>query len=89
MRRDSWFSFALFALVMILAGAFVGGIIGEALARLVPAASVAGTRLTTIGLTPPLTLDLKVLSVTLGLSVHLNAAGVVGMLVGLVLALRR
>ena len=85
MRRESRIGFTL---VMILLGAFVGSIIGEAVARLVPSLSSAGMRLATVGLTPPFTVDLKVLSLTLGLSLHLNVTGVAGMIVGLIIALR-
>ena len=77
-------------LVAVVAGLVVGSLLGELLAQLVSAAWLKEllTRGPTIGLTPPATLDLRLLSITFGIAFKVNAVGVFGILVALV-AVRR
>jgi hypothetical protein len=77
-------------LLVILAGLVVGSLLGELLGHLLPPGRVQDflVRGPTIGLTPPATLDLRQVSVTLGLALKVNVVGVVGILVS-ALTLRR
>ncbi|HHW27619.1 MAG TPA: DUF4321 domain-containing protein [Firmicutes bacterium] len=70
--------------VALTAGAIVGSVIGEALRDAVPVLSKGFT----VGLEPPLVLDLNVLSFSFGFQLHLNLAGAIVVLL-LVLLLGR
>lgn len=77
-------------LVVVIAGAVVGSLLGELLGRALPAGwaqdfLVGGPM---IGLTPPATLDLRLVSLTLGLAFKVNVVGVLGLVVS-ALTLRR
>ena len=77
-------------LVVVIAGAVVGSLLGELLGRSLPAGwaqdvLVGGPM---IGLTPPATLDLRLVSLTLGLAFKVNVVGVLGLVVS-ALTLRR
>lgn len=77
-------------LVVVIAGAVVGSLLGELLGRSLPAGwaqdvLVGGPM---IGLTPPATLDLRLVSLTLGLAFKMNVVGVLGLVVA-ALTLRR
>ncbi|HHY68626.1 MAG TPA: DUF4321 domain-containing protein [Bacillota bacterium] len=63
--------------VGLLAGAIVGSVIGEALSGLVPLLAKGFA----IGIQPPFHVDLNVISLTLGFTVHLNMAGAILVLI--------
>lgn len=71
---------------MSLAGLVIGGLVGIGLGIWLP---VAGAPVgAPIGFSPT-TLNLGVLHVTLGLQVSVNVTGLIGLLVGFILSLRR
>jgi hypothetical protein len=72
-------------LVILILGAVIGSVIGEIIGALVP-----GGYLETIfakgispGITPPAVLDLRVLTLTVGATVRINLASVVGIALAL------
>jgi hypothetical protein len=77
-------------LITIVVGLVVGSLLGELLGHLLPAGRVQDflVRGPTVGLTPPATLDLRLVSLTLGLAFKVNVVGVLGILISAV-ALRR
>jgi hypothetical protein len=77
-------------LLIVVAGLVVGSLLGELLGSLLPAGRAQDliTRGPTIGLTPPVTLDLRFLTLTFGLSLKVNLVGVVGIVIA-ALTLRR
>lgn len=77
-------------LLVIVAGLVVGSLLGELLGGLLPAGWGQDllTRGPTIGLTSPATLDLRLLSLTFGVSFKVNLVGVLGIVIAAV-ALRR
>lgn len=80
--------FAL-VLLIIVAGLVVGSLLGELLGNL--ASGWLQDFLTqgpTIGLTPPVTLDLKLIALTFGVAFKVNVVGVLGILIAAV-TLRR
>jgi hypothetical protein len=70
-------------LVVVVAGVVVGSLLGELLGRLIPAGPVQDFLVggPTIGLTPPATLDFRLVSLTLGLAFKINIVGVLGLVV--------
>jgi hypothetical protein len=81
MRRQTR---VLVLLVALTAGAIVGSILGVVLENAVPVLAKGFT----VGLQPPLTLDLNVITLTLGFTLHLNLMGAILVLL-LVLLLGR
>lgn len=81
MRRQTR---VLILLIALAAGAIVGSILGVALENVAPVLNKGFT----VGLQPPLTLDLNVITLTLGFTLHLNLMGAVLVLL-LVLLLGR
>jgi hypothetical protein len=79
---------ALFLAVVV--GLILGSLAGELIARFVSSPWVKDllTRGPQIGLTPPTTLDVRLLSVTFGIVVKVNVVGVLGILVALVVVRR-
>lgn len=76
-------------LLVVVAGLVVGSLLGELLGHLASGwLRDALTRGPTIGLTPPATLDLRLLSLTLGFALKVNLVGVLGIIIS-VLTLRR
>jgi hypothetical protein len=77
-------------LITIVAGLVIGSLLGELLGHLLPPGRVQNflVRGPTIGLTPPVTLDLRLVTLTLGVAFKVNVVGVLGILIA-VLALRR
>jgi hypothetical protein len=77
-------------LLLVVVGLVIGSLFGELLAWVVPGGSIHDmlTRGPTIGLTSPLTLDLRFLSLTFGFSLKVNVVGVLGVIVA-ALILRR
>ena len=76
-------------LLIVVAGLVVGSLLGELLGSL-----TTGwfqdflTKGPTIGLTPPVTLDLRLIAFTLGIAFKVNVVGVLGILISAV-TLRR
>jgi len=68
-------------LVLVLIGALLGSIVGEALTKSVPLLA----RGVSIGVEPPVTLDLFILKLTFGVKMKLNVASAVGILLALLL----
>jgi hypothetical protein len=81
MRRQTR---ALVLLIALTAGAIVGSILGAVLENVAPVLAKGFT----VGLQPPLVLDLHVISLTLGFTLHLNLMGAIVVLL-LVLLLGR
>lgn len=77
-------------LLVLLVGLTVGAFVGELLGALLPPGfwQTFLTRGPSIGLTSPATLDLRFVSLTLGLTLKVNLAAVLGLVVA-ALALRR
>ena len=77
----------LFAVVV---GLVVGSLVGDLLGQVVGAGWLKDllTRGPMVGLTPPATLDLRLLSVTFGIVFKVNVVGVLGIIVALI-AVRR
>jgi uncharacterized protein DUF4321 len=74
--------------LVVVAGLVVGSLLGEILGSLLPAGRTQDliSRGPTIGLTPPVTVDLRFLAMTFGLSLKVNLMGVAGIvLAGLTL----
>lgn len=74
----------LVLVVALTAGAIVGSILGVALENVAPVLAKGFT----VGLQPPLTLDLNVITLTFGFTLHLNLMGAILVLL-LVLLLGR
>ena len=70
-------------LLVVVAGLVVGSLLGELLGSLFPAGSIHDliVRGPSIGLTPPATLDLRLLTITFGLSLKVNLVGVIGIVI--------
>jgi hypothetical protein len=77
-------------LLVVVAGLVVGSLLGELLGHLLPSGWLQDllTKGPTIGLTPPSTLDLYLVSLTLGFAFKVNLIGVLGIVIS-ALALRR
>ncbi len=72
----------IIALMLILIfGLVIGGIIGDLLGEDISFLS----RNYTIGLKPPLHLDLRVINITFGLMVDINVASVIGFILALII----
>lgn len=74
MRKNSWACFLL-----ILAGIVIGGFIGS----LFPSTWLNYG--SSFGLTNPLELNLGILSITFGLSIHITIASIIGIIIALVI----
>jgi Domain of unknown function (DUF4321) len=70
---------------MILLGGILGGYLGELMGLLVPAGFLHDlfVRGFTIGFDPPLVLNLRIITLTLGFRILLNLPGILGMIAGL------
>lgn len=77
-------------LITIVAGLVIGSLLGELIGYLLPPGRVQNFLLRgpTIGLTPPVTFDLRLMSLTLGVAFKVNVVGLFGILIA-ILALRR
>lgn len=67
--------------ILLLAGVILGSILGEVLGKSLPILSIGRT----IGFAQPVVLDLHVIALTLGLTIKLNLASILGMLLSLLL----
>ncbi len=68
----------LFLLLFILVGSIIGGVIGELLGKLHPIFSYGKS----IGFAP-FTIDLAILQLTIGFTMSLTIAGIIGLLIGM------
>ncbi len=76
-------------LLIVVAGLVVGSLLGELLGSLTTGwLQDLLTKGPTIGLTPPVTLDLRLIAFTLGIAFKVNVVGVLGILISAV-TLRR
>ena len=78
------------AVLVIVAGLIIGSWLGEVMGAFLPPGLLQEvlTRGPVIGLTSPATLDLRFIVVTFGLTIRVNAAGAIGVVIA-ALALRR
>jgi hypothetical protein len=74
-------------LVILILGALIGSVIGEVIAALAPGGFLETVFSTGVnpGIAPPVVLDLKVLTLTLGLSVKINLASLLGIVLALLI----
>lgn len=74
-------------LVILILGALIGSVIGEVIGALVPGGYVAAifTQGISPGITPPAVLDLKVVTLTLGATLRINLASVLGIVLALLI----
>ena len=77
-------------LLAIVVGLVFGSLVGELLAQFVssPWLKDVLTRGPMLGLSPPATLDLRLLAVTFGIVFKVNALGVIGIIVALIIVRR-
>jgi hypothetical protein len=74
-------------LVILTLGALIGSVIGEVIGALAPGGYVATIFAQGVspGITPPAVLDLKVLTLTLGATMRINLASVLGIALALLI----
>lgn len=77
-------------LLAIVVGLVVGSLLGELLGQFVssPWTKEVLTRGPMLGLAPPATLDLRLLSVTFGILFKVNVLGVIGIIVAVIIVRR-
>jgi hypothetical protein len=75
--KDPWWIFV----VVILAGAMLGSVVADALGHFTYLAPLGHS--VAFGVDPPVTLDLRVVTLTLGFVVRLNLATVLGIIAAL------
>jgi hypothetical protein len=73
--------------VILILGALIGSVIGEVIAALAPGgyAEAIFSRGISPGISPPAVLDLKVLTLTLGATLRINLASVLGIVLAVVI----
>jgi hypothetical protein len=74
-------------LVIVILGALIGSVIGEVIAALAPRGYLEAifSKGISPGISPPAVLDLKVLTLTLGATMRINVASVLGIVLALLL----
>jgi len=74
-------------LIILILGALIGSVIGEVIGALAPGGYVEAVFAKGIspGIAPPAVLDLKVLTVTLGVTMRINLASVLGIALALLI----
>ena len=74
-------------LVIVILGALIGSVIGEVIATLAPGGLLEKifSKGLNPGLTPPAVLDLKVLTLTFGLTMKVNLASLLGIVLALLI----
>ena len=72
--RDPWWIF----IVVVVAGAMLGSVVADALGQFTYLAPLGHS--VAVGVDPPVTLDRRVLTLTLGFVVRLNLATVLGII---------
>ena len=80
LKNTTW----MLIFLMIVGGLF-GTLLGDILRALAPEGTVRNFFLRSLefGIAPPFTLDLKVLTATLGFTIRINVLGIVGIFLGL------
>ncbi|HJT20526.1 MAG TPA: DUF4321 domain-containing protein [Nitrospira sp.] len=75
----------LVLLMFLLIGGLLGGILGEILQLMAPKGTIQAffTTNATPGISPPLTIDLILLKITLGFSFKISLLSILGMLLGI------
>lgn len=78
---------ALVLLAILILGALIGSVVGEVIEALIPGGYVAAIFAKGIGpgITPPAVLDLKVLTLTFGVTMRINLASVLGIALALLI----
>jgi hypothetical protein len=73
--------------VILILGALIGSVIGEVIAALAPGGYVEAifARGINPGIAPPAVLDLKVLTLTLGATMRINLASVLGIVLAVLI----
>ena len=73
-------------LAILILGALIGSVIGEVIGALAPGGYVEAIFAKGIhpGITPPAVLDLKVLTLTLGVTMKINLASLIGIILALI-----
>jgi len=73
-------------LVILILGALIGSVIGEVIGALAPGGYVEAILAKGIspGIAPPAVLDLKVLTLTLGVTMKINLASLIGIVLALI-----
>ncbi len=73
-------------LVILILGALIGSVIGEVIGALAPGGYVEAIFAKGIspGIAPPAVLDLKVLTLTLGVTMKINLASLIGIVLALI-----
>ncbi len=81
-RKSPWVLF-----IFILTGGLLGGILGEILHVMAPQGMIQNIFAThfTPGINPPVTLDLVLLKLTVGIGVKINIISILGMFIGIYL----
>lgn len=82
-RMDS----VIVLLVIVILGAMIGSVIGELIALLAPGGILERifAKGIQVGMNPPAVLDLRVLTLTLGFTVKINLASLLGIILALVI----
>ncbi len=82
MRKSPWV-----LIVFVIIGGLLGGILGEILHVMAPQGTIQSIFSTHFmpGIDPPLTVDLVLIKLVLGLSLKINILSVLGMFVGIYL----
>lgn len=76
---------AWFLLIFLIIGSFIGSLLGQALGGTFPWLNLSSRA---YGLNPPLVLNFDLFALTIGLTVRLSVAGVIGLLLGLLVYVR-
>ncbi len=74
---------SLICLLMILAGIVLGGFIGQLAAGIGPLSFLNYGQ--TFGMDAPLVLNLGIVVLTFGISIHISVAGMIGIIVGIII----
>jgi len=74
-------------LAIVILGGLIGSVLGEVIAMVLPGGTVERLLAKGVspGLTPPFTLDLKVIVVTMGFSVKVTLATILGVVLSLII----
>ena len=82
MKKSPWV-----LLIFVLIGGLLGGVLGEILRVMAPQGTIQGVFATnfTPGISPPLTIDLVLLKLTIGFVLKINRLSLLGMFLGIYL----
>jgi hypothetical protein len=81
-RKSPWI-----LLIFVLIGGLLGGVLGEILRVMAPQGTIQAVFTTnfTPGISPPLTIDLVLLKLTIGFALKINLLSLLGMFLGIYL----